>query len=196
MKKNKKLIMCVVVFIGLLTFLYLDFSKKRMKVDVDGDYSALVNDVLKMLEKNLKQNNLKYETEEYKNDNIYSFLVKVKDKYPYFISYNIDLKTKESISSEELYSRFNITKTEATNKVVKRLLKFYNEEVDAGYISLDKYSFEEYLSYYRGIEEIEYCYILVVKNNKLYAYINFENNNQYDKEYFSKLNIDPYIVEL
>ena len=36
----------------------------------------------------------------------------------------------------------------------------------------------------------------VVKDNKLYAYLNFEKNNTEDKEYFDKLNYNPYVIEL
>lgn len=196
MKKYIRLIIFFVVIILIIAISYLTYNKSKMHVNIDGEYSELVNDALKMIENNLKQSNLKYDTHEYKNNEVYSFLVEVKDTYPYFVSYNISLKTKQALSNEELASMFNETIDDINKKVEDRLVKYYNEEIDNGYIELNDYTFDEYLNYYRGIEDTDYCYILVVKDNKLYAYLNFEKNNTEDKEYFDKLNYNPYVIEL
>lgn len=200
MHYSKKVIIgFVVAAVVIVTIIlsYINFHKRDMYFDMDGEYAKTMNELLDTIKKNMEDEDLPYDVEKAKNKDVYSMLITVYDENPVFISYNIDLDTKEAIGNDELAQRYGTTIDEIENLIKERLKQYYYEEKDEGYIDPNECDFECYKVTYRNISNIEDSYVLYVKHNKLYIYITFDPDSVIeDKEYFDKLNYNPHVIEI
>lgn len=201
MKNNNKIYIKIIIFLVVFMLMILGIyhltnsSKNEMSFDVKSESVDELNHFLEMIENNLKQNEVSYKMEKYKNKEIYSMLLTLELDPIAFDSYNVDLITKKSLTNSEVASKFNLTKTEILKKVEERIKKYYDEEVDYGYVNPNKCDFECYKTSH-DILDYE-SYVLYVKNEKLYIYIGFDKASSLnDKAYFDDLEYNPYIIEI
>lgn len=162
---------------------------------VNSKHNPVVDELANNIEDNLKKEN--FDVKKSENRYIYSILATNEENEIKFISYNIDLDTGEELTNEELASRFNLTLEDIYSKIEERLQKYYNEELEQGYIDPYECNISCYKSFYRNISDIKNNYTLYVKNNKLYIYISFDDDTMMDdKEYFNNLKYNPYEIEV
>lgn len=199
---NKKILFTIIVLVVLvfISILIIIYNKNKIKhFDIDNEQINEFNNYLDMIEKGLKEKKLEFSSEKSKNNTIYSMLIEIKEEenYSSYMSYNISLKDNSIMNYEQVANEFGYSLNDIYMKINERLDQLYKNEIDEGYVDPYECDIECYKSYYRGIENIEGEYVLYVKNNRLYIYINFlKGEASDDGEYFENLNYDSNIVEL
>lgn len=205
-KTKKILIICfsLIIIIILILFIFLSKDDKISRLKGNSESIQLINDYLDTLEKSLNDKKINYTSQISKNSKIDSLIVKIEqpsenDEYiiPYFVSYNIDHKTNQVLTKEEVANYYGYQISDIINTINERLKTYYEEEITLGYVDPNECSFEGYKSFYRNIDDVEAIYELYVKNNKLYIYMSFDiNSTSEDIDYFNNLEYDPFKIEL
>lgn len=196
MKDNKIYIMFVILIVMIVIFIiisnqnkndYIYFKNEIPVINIDN--ASQINQTIKEL---YNDNSNVIENKIYTNANIYSLVLDI-DRYSSnddenlksYISYNIDLSTKEVLTKEQLLEKFNFSKNDVIISAQNLLRIYYDEEVQEGYIESNECSFNDYILYIRQIENIFEETVLFIKNNELYGYIPFHKNSLFDdSEYF------------
>lgn len=198
MKKSGIIVITVLALIFIIVVFFKISSSNNSKMHFDTKNSEEVNSILDMIENNLNKNKVKYEVKKAKNDKVYSMLIKIdngtQDMYE---GYNIDINTGKSIGYEDVLNKYNIKKEDVLNKIKKQLKKYYDDEAKYGYIDPNECDLDCYIKSFRNIENIEYSYVIYVENNKIYAYIEFDEDSIVDdKTYFDSLKTNPHEIEI
>lgn len=200
-----------IIFIGLYYMFRNPVETKGEKngsklpyINISGKDTDAINKYLEDLYKNYsnnKKSKLTYKTEKYKN--IISLLVSI-DEYNNetnetirkYLGFNVK-EDGTFIDKEEMAELFGYSLEEIVDKVDKKLKDYYQDEIIEGYIDSNECSYNCYLSYARGINNILNEISLVIENGKLAVYINLSKDDiNGDKEYFEKLeNPDKIILE-
>ena len=110
------------------------------------------------------------------NGNVLSLILKVQDHsyvesatILYFRSYNINLKNSEVLSNEKLLSMFDISTSDAENKLNEKIKNYYDSLVEDYYIDSDECSYSCFLDT-REFDDENNKEEYYVKNGKLYAF--------------------------
>lgn len=195
--KEKKVYLFIIGLLIVIVLIILIFNRKEKDYIylengipiINVDNTLQINQTIEKLY-NDKSNAMEHKI--YMNTNIYSLVLDI-DKYSSiddeylksYVSYNIDLATKEILTKEQLLEQFNFSKKDLLLSVQNLLKTYYDEEVQEGYIESNECSFNDYVLYIRQIENIYDETVLFVKNNELYGYIPFHKNSLFDdSEYF------------
>lgn len=206
-KEKRAIIVGIIIFVIIIILGFIiNYKEKTKKPDIPydtKDAKELKVEIDEIYKKHkTKDNVITYE--DYKDENIYSLLIIIKDNselgdyiVPKYISYNYDSKSNIIIDKEKIAARYGYTLDLIHDKIEERFKSWYQDEIKLGYVDSNECDFDEcYLSYYRNIDSIDE-YELFVKDNKLYAYLGFDKNSfQDDIEYFEKLEYDPFVMEL
>lgn len=197
--KNKKIyigLIVVIVTIAIIVISYINFEKKEMNFDLDGEYISHLNQFLEIVKNNLEKNDLEYNIEKYKNKEIYSMLLTIYDEQTEYITYNIDLNTNEAIDNEKIVNKFDLSLEDIKNKIEECLKKYYDEEINQGYVDSNECDFDCY-KIHRNMDDIESSYVLFVKKDKLYIYMNMALDSVWgDRDYFESLKYNPCVLEI
>ena len=206
MKYKKELIVLSIVILipVLIISIYMltrgDVSVKRKTKDSKLPYINMksndvdtINKLLDDLYQKYTSKGGKFNYKKFENDKIILILVIIdeyedKDNYTRkYLSYNIDKKTKEFVSNEDIALLYNLDIEDIYNIVDNRLKTYYDEEYKEGYVDYDC-DYECYLSYMRGMDNIMDNVSLTVEDNKIVAYINLNIDSlSGDEEYFNSL---------
>lgn len=200
-----------IIFIGLYYMFRNPVETKDEKngsklpyINISGKDTDAINKYLEDLYKNYsndKKSKLTYKTEKYKN--IISLLVSIdefnnetNETIRKYLGFNVK-EDGTFIDKEEMAELFGYSLEEIVDKVDKKLNEYYQDEAIEGYIDSNECSYNCYLSYARGINNILNEISLVIENGKLTVYINLSKDDiNGDKEYFEKLeNPDKIILE-
>lgn len=195
-----------IIFIGLYYMFRNPVETKGEKngsklpyINISGKDTDAINKYLEDLYKNYsnnKKSKLTYKTEKYKN--IISLLVSI-DEYNNetnetirkYLGFNVK-EDGTFIDKEEMAELFGYSLEEIVDKVDKKLKDYYQDEIIEGYIDSNECSYNCYLSYARGINNILNEISLVIENGKLAVYINLSKDDiNGDKAYFESLD-EPY----
>jgi len=209
-EENKKEILIALGIIGLLIiFLIIKgcvnkkeiiYTSKNFKdsnlpyIDLDIEEINTINNNLQEDFYEIKNRNngstMKYEYS--KNGDILSLLVietyaefEEDDKPALvdYLTYNIDLKNKKVLKSDEIYNKYNIDKNSVELKIRSILEKQFYQDLKDGFITeyncnleenkeLDDCRLDYYLERYRRYYSIDENLSLYIKNNKVYGYLN------------------------
>ena len=200
-----------IIFIGLYYIFRSPVETKGEKngsklpyINISGKDTDAINEYLETLYKQYssdKKSKLTYKTEKYKN--IISLLVSI-DEYnnetnetiKKYLAFNVK-QDGTFVDKEEMAELFGYSLEEIVDKVDKKLNEYYQDEAIEGYIDSNECSYNCYLSYARGINNILNEISLVIENGKLTVYINLSKDDiNGDKEYFEKIeNPDKIILE-
>lgn len=205
MRNAKYYLLIILILAVIVTSILIFNNKERSEIeqfDINTESVEQIDEYLVQLEKTLENKEMSYTSEKTKNTNVYSLLVTIKDESyendsKKYQSYNVDIKTEQVLNNEEVAALFGYSLNDIEQKVTERLQKYYNEEINEGYVDSNECKFSCYLSFYRNIESIEDMYSLYVENDKLYVYLSFSiDATSSDVEYFENLGYDPFKIEL
>lgn len=195
------LIATIVKYIGVNKKIIFE-SEGIPKINIDKDESLTINNIIESLYQKSIENDMDFEYKIYDNDRYVSLVIttlvndnEYNQNRPYYISYVIDKKTKKILSKGEISQLFNYTVDRITEIINNKFRKYYNDEIKLGYISSTNCDYENcYLHEARDIESIENNYILYIKDENLFGYVEFRTNSKYnDLKYFE--NLEPYELE-
>ena len=200
------IIVIIILFIvfSIILLICLPFTKKNIyteyssngsklpKINIDSSDGNAINEYLDTLYKKYTsdgKSKFNYTYFEYKN--ILSILIII-DNYDEetnnyireYMSFNIDKETKKYITKEELVSLLNSDLSTVKTKVESKLNYFYQDEINEKYVEPNECDFACYISYLRNLDVILEDIVLVIEDNQLVAYTNFDTTFSDDAEYF------------
>lgn len=164
-------------------------------INIDSEDARLVNQAIETYAETFlanKNNLMVYDSQ--LNGEVLSVLIRLSEysegySFPEvsFHTYNFNLKSQTLMSNEELLSLFDVTEEEVKDKIEAQFEKYYQEEVDEGYLVAEECDYNCFLSW-RGIENDDYLNSVYyyVKNGKLIAYRGFSTYSIYGEEEFFK----------
>ena len=195
---KKKIILGIVLLLIIVISVIVFYNNKKT-FDVDGQYIDELNNGIETIKNNLDNNKIKYEIKTSKNTKIYSALISAKDENGnnFYMSYNIDAVSKKVLNNEEVAEEFNYSLSDIHEKINDRINKYYEGQINEGYMDSNECDIECYKNFSLNIESIENMYSLYVDKNKLYIYLSFDYNDILeDKEYYDGLEYNPFVIEL
>lgn len=199
-KKNYKIyLLILLIFVVIIIFAINLNNKKIEQFNSNEENIEVIDNYLIQLEKTLTEKNIDFISEKSKNKNVDSILITINsdEMSKKYQSYNINPNTKKVLNNEEIAKMFGYSLDDIEKMINERLKKYYEEEIEEGYVDLNECDYSCYLSFYRNIDEIESMYSLYVKNEKLNIYLSYSIDSFFsDEEYFKKLNHDPFKIEI
>lgn len=206
-KKSLFVSLFIIIFMLIIGIIYSSSRKNQddniiQKIDIDSEDIKIVNKYIEEIEEDFKNDSthsIKYD--KYEDNKYISLLIEISNNkfepsIPTYVSYVIDKNSKKVLSKEKIAELYNTSIEEINNKVLNKFKEYYNEECRLGYVDSNEYNFESYLDFYRNIKSIENNYSLIIKNNKLIAYIGFDRNSLLDDyKYFEKIK-NPFEVQI
>lgn len=109
-----------------------------------------------------------------------------------YMAFNIDKLTEEYLSKEDLIEKYNIDIQQMKEKIENHLRIYYDDEAEQQYLVKEECDFNCYLSYMRGIDILLDQVVLVIENNSIVAYTNFDVTFGDDSNYFKDIKKDYY----
>lgn len=200
------IIVIIILFIvfSIVLLICLPFTKKNIyteessndsklpKINIDSSDGNAINEYLDTLyQKYTSDGKSKFNYTYFEYQNILSILIII-DSYDEetdsyirkYMSFNIDKETKKYINKEELVNLLNSDLSTVKTKVESRLNDFYQDEINEKYVEPNECDFDCYISYLRNLDVILEDVVLVIEDNRLVAYTNFDTTFSDDAEYF------------
>ena len=135
------------------------------------EVKKLNNEIVDYCNEYVNIENLQIKYEYNISGNYLSVIIKVIDneKKLSFKSFNVNLKTRKSLTEDELLQYFKVDKDIVSASIYNKFVDMYNEEVKEGYIEGNLCDFECYMNY-REVDDYLSDVSLAIKNGKLTAY--------------------------
>lgn len=109
-----------------------------------------------------------------------------------YMAFNINKKTGQYLSKEEIAELYQTDLGDIKNKVEQHLKTYYDKEAQEEYLVKEECDFSCYLSYLRAIDILTDQVVLVIEKNQLVAYTNFDVTFSDDADYFKTLKENYY----
>jgi len=198
-KKYKIYLLILIIFVVIIMFAINLDNKKIDHFNSNEENIEVIDNYLTQLEKTLTEKEIDFTSEKSKNKNIDSILITIQgeDMSKKYQSYNINPNTKKVLNNEEIAKMFGYSLEDIEKMIDDRFKKYYEDEIEEGYVDPNECDYSCYLSFYRNIDEIEGMYSLYVKDEKLKIYLSYSIDSlSSDEEYFKNLNHNPFKIEI
>lgn len=109
-----------------------------------------------------------------------------------YMAFNIDKLTGEYLSKDDIIEKYNIDIQQMKETIENHFKIYYDDEAEQQYLVKEECDFTCYLSYMRGIDILLDQVVLVIENNSIVAYTNFDVTFGDDSDYFKNIEKDYY----
>lgn len=178
---------------------YNQNSKEVPYINIDSsDIKSLNENIVAFCNNYVNSEDIKLKYDYSINGNYLSLVIKViNDKEMpakmIFKTYNVNLKTREALSEQDLINYFNINEDIVNARIHNRFLEMYKDEIAQGYIVENECDYTCYLGY-RGVDDYLTDINYYIKDGKLVVYKPFIYSSIFgEEEYFTE---DSFIFEL
>lgn len=162
-------------------------------VNIKGEIGDLINnDIKKVTISFLKNNKNTISYTDEVNGDILSIVLKFVDNSDDYIkkigfrSYNINLKTQQILSDDDMLKIYNTSIDDVERKIKNQFIKFYNDEVEKGIIPNKECNFDCYLEW-RNVKKYTANLNYYINDGKLIVYKAFDVYSIYEEEtYFNE----------
>lgn len=160
-------------------------------INIDSPDANLVNQAIEeYAESFLENENNLFVYDSQVNGEVLSVLIKMKDysdgySFPEseFHTYNFDLSTQTLMDEDEVLSLFHVTKDDVSSIIQKQFERYYQEEVEKGYLIPEECNYECFLNW-RGISDYMNDVHYYVRDGSLIAYRGFSIYSVFSEEEF------------